>query len=101
MVTTYRTEPLDYGKVFNNLVDGITSYVKDNNIKTLVLGISGGIDSTVTAALCHAAIEKDLQGVVLAGFSLMCSTNQADEVSAASLAMPHLSPEVTSRHVCV
>lgn len=85
MVTTYRTEPLDYGKVFGNLVDGIASYVKDNHIKTLVLGISGGIDSTVTAALCHAAIEKDIHDVVLAGFSLMCSTNQADEVSAASL----------------
>lgn len=83
MVTTYRTEPLDYGKVFNNLVDGITSYVKDNSIKTLVLGISGGIDSTVTAALCKAAIEKNMPNVVLAGFSLPCSTNQADEVSAA------------------
>lgn len=85
MVTTYRTEPLDYEKVFNNLVNGISKYVKDNHIKTLVLGISGGIDSTVTAALCHAAIEKDIHDVVLAGFSLMCSTNQADEVSAASL----------------
>lgn len=85
MVTTYRTEPLDYGKVFNNLVDGIASYVKDNHIETLVLGISGGIDSTVTAALCKAAIDRDINNVVLAGFSLMCSTNQADEVSAASL----------------
>ena len=85
MVTTYRTEPLDYEKVFNNLVDGISKYVNDNGIKTLVLGISGGIDSTVTAALCKAAIDKDIHNVVLAGFSLMCSTNQSDEVSAASL----------------
>lgn len=86
MVTTYRTEPLDYEKVFNNLVNGIANYVKDNHIETLVLGISGGIDSTVTAALCKAAIDKHLNNVILAGFSLMCSTNQADEVSAASLA---------------
>lgn len=85
MVVTYRTEPLDYEKVFNNLVDGIIKYVKDNRIETLVLGISGGIDSTVTAALCKAAIDKGINNVVLAGFSLMCSTNQADEVSAASL----------------
>ena len=86
MVTTYRTEPLDYEKVFNNLVNGIANYVKGNHIETLVLGISGGIDSTVTAALCKAAIDKHLNNVILAGFSLMCSTNQADEVSAASLA---------------
>lgn len=85
MVVTYRTEPLDYEKVFNNLVNGISKYVKDNNIKTLVLGISGGIDSTVTAALCKAAIDKGINNVVLAGFSLMCSTNQDDEVNAASL----------------
>jgi len=86
MVETYRTEPLDYEKVFDNLVEGISKYVKKNNIKTLVLGISGGIDSTVTAALCHTAIEKNMQNVVLAGFSLPCSTNQSDEVNAASLA---------------
>ena len=85
MVVTYRTEPLDYEKVFNNLVDGIIRYVKDNGIKTLVLGISGGIDSTVTAALCHSAIEKGIQDVILAGFSLPCSTNQDDEINAASL----------------
>ena len=83
MVITYRTEPLDYEKVFNNLVDGIAKYVKDNGIRTLVLGISGGIDSTVTAALCKAAIDKHINDVVLAGFSLPCSTNQADEVGAA------------------
>ena len=86
MVETYRTEPLDYEKVFDNLVEGISKYVKKNNIKTLVLGISGGIDSTVTAALCHTAIEKHIQGVILAGFSLPCSTNHDDEVNAASLA---------------
>jgi NAD+ synthetase len=85
MVTTYRVEPLDYEKVFNNLVDGVSKYVRENGIKTLVLGISGGIDSTVTAALCKAAIDKDIHNVVLAGFSLMCSTNQSDEVSASQL----------------
>lgn len=85
MVVTYRAEPLNYEKVFNNLVDGIIKYVRENHIETLVLGISGGIDSTVTAALCKAAIDKDINNVVLAGFSLMCKTNQSDEISAASL----------------
>ena len=30
----------------------ILNYLKKNNIKTLVIGISGGIDSAVTSTLC-------------------------------------------------
>ena len=84
MVETYRTEPLNYENVFKNIVNGIVKYISDNGIKTMVLGVSGGIDSTVVAGLCKEAL-KQLPGVTLAGFSLPCSTNQADEVSAASL----------------
>ena len=86
MITTYRVEPLNYEKVYDNLVEGISKYVKDCHIETLVLGISGGIDSTVVAALCRSAIEKNMPNVVLAGFSLPCSTNQSDEVGAAFMA---------------
>jgi len=79
-VSCYRTEPLDYAKVFNLLVNGIKEYVKKNNLKALVLGISGGIDSTVCAALCKQV------DVPLIGVSLPCSTNGTDEVSSATLA---------------
>ena len=47
-----RVTPLDYAEVYKNLVGGIKSYCEKNHIKALVLGISGGIDSTVCAALC-------------------------------------------------
>jgi len=30
----------------------ISNYLKENNLKTLVIGISGGIDSAVTSTLC-------------------------------------------------
>ena len=79
-VSCYRTEPLDYAKVFNLLENGIKEYVKKNNLKALVLGISGGIDSTVCAALCKQV------DVPLIGVSLPCSTNGTDEVSSATLA---------------
>lgn len=42
---------LDYGKVFKVLVKETANYVKVNNLKAMVLGISGGIDSTVVAAM--------------------------------------------------
>ena len=74
-----RVTPLVYAEVYKNLVGGIKSYCEKNHIKALVLGISGGIDSTVCAALCK---QVDLP---LIGVSLPCSTNGTDEVSSATL----------------
>ena len=79
-ISCYRAEPLDYKNVYNFLVDGIKSYCEKNNIKTLVLGISGGIDSTVVAALCKSS------NIPLIGISMPCSTNGSDEISSATLA---------------
>jgi nicotinamide-nucleotide amidase len=78
-VVSYRTEKFDYANVYNNIVNGIKNYFEKNNIKVAVLGISGGIDSTVTAALVKAS------GVKLIGVSMPCSTNKDDEKNAASL----------------
>ncbi len=51
---------------FNNLskeiVDWIRKYANDNNISTLVVGVSGGIDSAVTSTLCS---KTGLRTVVL------------------------------------
>lgn len=80
MVETYRSTPLDMEKVFKNLTEGIKSYATENHIKVLVLGLSGGIDSTVVAALCKAT------GIPLIGISLPCSTNMDDENNAAKAA---------------
>ena len=76
----YRVEPLDYKVVFENIVSGLNSYAESNGIKCYVIGLSGGLDSTVVSALCKAS------NVPLIGVSLPCSTNKSDEVSSASLA---------------
>ena len=36
----------------NQISDWLKAYIKDSNLKTFVVGISGGIDSAVTSALC-------------------------------------------------
>lgn len=59
---------LDYKKVFNTLVEETKKYLLDNNLKTMILGISGGIDSTVTAAICHEVSKQT--GIPLIGRSL-------------------------------
>ena len=86
MVETYRTEPLDYEKVFNNLVNGIIKYLTNNRIKTMVIGMSGGIDSTVVAALCKEVYNRTNGEFELIGVSMPCSTNKVDENDAATAA---------------
>lgn len=80
MVETYRPIPLDMEVVFKTLVNGIKSYVDKNHLKVVVLGLSGGIDSTVVAALCKAG------NIPLIGVSLPCSTNADVENDAAAAA---------------
>jgi NAD+ synthase len=42
----------DYSKLKSSLVEWIKSYTKKYGIKTLVVGVSGGIDSAVVSTLC-------------------------------------------------
>ena len=56
---------LDYKKVFNILVEETKKYLLDNNLKAMILGISGGIDSTVTATICHEVSKQT--GIPLIG----------------------------------
>ena len=86
MVETYRTDPLDYEKVFNNLVNGIIKYLTNSHIKAMVIGMSGGIDSTVVAALCKEVYNRTNGEFELIGVSMPCSTNKVDENDAATAA---------------
>ena len=43
---------IDYENLSVKIQDWIKSYVEDNNITYLVVGVSGGIDSAVVSTLC-------------------------------------------------
>jgi len=73
---------LDYSKVFEVLVKETANYVKVNNLKAMVLGISGGIDSTVVAAICHEVNKQT--GIPLIGRSLPIK-NKSDEFDVSKL----------------
>ena len=79
MIDSYRTEPLDMKVVCENIVNGINKYVNDNKLKCVVIGLSGGLDSTVCAALCKLA------NVPIIGVSLPCTTNEDCEKTSATL----------------
>lgn len=73
---------LNYEKVFNTLVEETANYVTSNGLKAMVLGISGGIDSTVVAAICHEVSKKT--DIPLIGRSLPIK-NKEDEFSVSEL----------------
>lgn len=72
----------NYKEIFEVMVNTTANYLKDNGLKTMVLGISGGIDSTVTAAICNEVAKRNPE-LRFIGVSLPCSTNNNDEVSSA------------------
>lgn len=73
---------LNYEKVFETLVNETGKYLTDNHIQAMVLGISGGIDSTVTAAICYEVGKQT--GILLIGRSLPIK-NKKDEYNASEL----------------
>ena len=74
---------MDWNKFINGSVDFISNYLIGNRLDSMILGISGGIDSTMAAVLCSKAAKKT--NTKLIGVSLMCSTNKQDECSVADL----------------
>lgn len=73
----------NYEDVFEVLVNGTVDYVKKCGLKSLVLGISGGIDSSVVAAIANEVSSR--LGIPFIGRSLPCKTNGSDEVSTATM----------------
>lgn len=74
---------LNYKEIFETLVNETAKYITDNNIKAQILGISGGIDSTVVAAICYEVSKQT--GIPLIGRSLPTKNNKEGEVTTADL----------------
>lgn len=73
---------LNYERVFNVLVKETSNYMTKNHLNAMVLGISGGIDSTVVAAICHEVSKQT--GIPLIGRSLPIK-NKNDEFDVSEL----------------
>jgi NAD+ synthase len=70
----------EYGLIFSNIKKQFTSYLNDNKqLKSLVVGLSGGIDSALTCILVNEII-KDIPNIHLIGRSLPIETNKEDEI---------------------
>ena len=73
----------DYNKFIENSHKWLTEYIKSNHLQSLVIGISGGIDSTVSCAIA-SPVCKELN-IPLIGRSLPTGTNKQSECDVADL----------------
>lgn len=77
---------MNYAKVFETMIAETQAYLENNNLQAMILGISGGLDSTVTAAICHE-VEKRNPELKFIGISLPCSSNTEEENNSATICM--------------
>jgi len=76
---------LDYENLVVNIQNWIGNYVKNTKADNIVVGLSGGIDSAVTAALCTNALGKEK----MIGLGLPCGSISND-LEDAKLIAKHL-----------
>jgi NAD+ synthetase len=74
----------NYKKIFESSVSSLIGYLKNNKLESMVLGISGGIDSSVCAVICAEVVKRD-PTLSFFGVSLPCTTNTKGEISTADL----------------
>ncbi len=74
---------MNYEIVAKNIRAELKSYLQTSGLKSLVLGISGGIDSTLCVALAKPVCDE--LGVKLIGRSITIESNKDDERHRADL----------------
>ncbi len=72
----------ELGEVYAALVTGVRDYVSKNEFRSVILGLSGGIDSALTATIAGDAIGADRVHVVLmpSGYSSDHSIADAEDL---------------------
>jgi len=74
---------IDYKKFVENSRKWLSQYIQDNHLQSLVIGVSGGIDSTVSCAIACSVCEG--LGIPLIGRSLPTVSNHNIEIDVADL----------------
>lgn len=69
----------DWATFEGNIIKHAVEYVKDSGVRSLVVGLSGGVDSTLTCALARKVCDQ--LGTKLIGVSLPTAFNKTEEVN--------------------
>jgi NAD+ synthase (glutamine-hydrolysing) len=80
--------PADIEEIYRSLVLGIGDYVRKNGFSDVVIGLSGGLDSAITAALAVKALGKEhVVGVYMPAVFSSTESREDAEALAGSLEM--------------
>ena len=74
---------INYKKFIENSRKWLEDYITSNHLQSLVIGVSGGIDSTVSCAIASPVCEK--LNISFIGRSLPCHSNNPEEINSAQL----------------
>ena len=74
---------IDYKKFVENSRKWLKDYITSNHLQSLVIGVSGGIDSTVSCAIASPVCYE--LNIPLIGRSLPCHSNNPEEINSAQL----------------
>lgn len=74
---------IDYNKFLENTRKWLNEYITYNRLQSLIIGVSGGIDSTITCAIT-SPVCKELD-IPLIGRSLPAHSNNPEEINTATL----------------
>jgi NAD+ synthase len=72
---------MNTGQLAEKLVSWIKEKVLTNGCKGVVVGMSGGVDSSVVAVLCHRAFPQNMLGVIMP-----CYSREGDRAHAQAVA---------------
>ena len=68
----------DYSKVVSEIRKSLKNYLLQSNLKSLVLGVSGGMDSALVAVLAKPVCDE--LNIPLIGRSISIHSNKQDEI---------------------
>jgi len=74
---------IDYSKFIENSHKWLSQYIRDNHLQSICIGISGGLDSCISACIASPVCEE--LGIPLIGRSLPTGTNKQCECDVADL----------------
>lgn len=74
---------MNYGKVAENIRAELKTYLENSGLKSIVLGISGGIDSAICVALAKPVCDE--LGIEIIGRFISIESNKQDEVERGNL----------------
>ncbi len=73
----------NYEDAIRNIRQNLKEYLQKSGLKSLVIGVSGGLDSTACCALAHPVCQE--LGIKLIGRSLTIESNKQEEIERARM----------------